>query len=68
MKAYHEQRYPVAIDVLVAIHNPDGTVCESWVDGIKGLNVGHALYLARLNWPACTVTLHDAPSHLIREA
>lgn len=46
MKSYDEQRYPVAIAVRLIWY--DGfTYC----DCIKGLNTGHALYLARKNWP-----------------
>jgi len=42
---YYEQRYPVA--VAVRITWDDGMIHD---DEIKGLNVGHALYLARRNW------------------
>lgn len=50
MKSYAEQRYPVSVAVIVSW--PDG---DEHADEIKGLNVGHALYLARLNWPGATV-------------
>ena len=51
MKTYEEQRYPVSIKVKVAYHG------HVFTDHIKGLNPGHALYLARLNWPGAeTVT------------
>ena len=50
---YDEQRYPVSINVLIIWS--DGL---TYTDSIKGLNIGHALYLARLNWPdAESVTL-----------
>lgn len=44
IKEFNEQKYPVAITVLVT--NKYG----SWLDGIKGLNKGHAMFLARANW------------------
>jgi len=47
MKKFHEQTYPVTI--LVNLVDQDG---ENWLDEIKGLNVGHALYRAKINWPA----------------
>lgn len=43
---FEEQQYTVSITVLVTW--ADGLTL---VDDIKGLNIGHALYLARLNWP-----------------
>ena len=49
---YAQQQYPVSITVLVTWS--DGL---THVDEIKGLNPGHALYLARLNWPDARVTL-----------
>jgi len=44
MKSFSEQLYHVTIRVLVVYGD------DSWYDEIKGLNAGHALYLARLNW------------------
>jgi hypothetical protein len=49
MKTYYEQKYKHSIEILVKYHN------DSWIDGIKGLNKGHALYLARLNWPGAKI-------------
>ena len=55
MKAYEEQNYPVSVPVRVTW--ADGMTHE---DEIKGLNIGHALHLAHLNWPdALTVSAHD---------
>ncbi len=50
MKSYHEQKYKhsQAVRVIFA----DGDEIE---DEIKGLNKGHALYLAELNWPDAKV-------------
>lgn len=45
MKQYHEQNYPVSIEVKVSF---SGFTFE---DEIKGPNEGHVLYLAKLNWP-----------------
>jgi hypothetical protein len=45
MKDYSEQKYRVSITVRIVW--ADGMV---HVDEIKGLNIGHALYLACLNW------------------
>lgn len=44
MKTYSEQRYGVEVNVLVV------TSTQAWVDGIKGMNLGHALWRARQNW------------------
>lgn len=49
MKTYAEQRYPVARRVLVVF--PD----DRFVDGIKGLSVGHALWRARWNWDGAKI-------------
>jgi len=49
MKDYNEQRYTVSINVRVTLGD------MTWTDAIKGLNVGHALYLARLNWPTAII-------------
>lgn len=49
MKTYAEQRYPVARRVLVVF--PD----DRFVDGIKGLSVGHALWRARWNWDGAEI-------------
>jgi len=46
MKGYEDQKYPVSVEV--EVRWSDGQVHR---DAIKGLNVGHALYLGRLNWP-----------------
>lgn len=45
MKGYYEQKYPLSIDVRVIFSDSDAIE-----DSIKGLNAGHALYLARKNW------------------
>jgi hypothetical protein len=50
MSGYHDERYGVAVRVRVTWR--DGA---SHVDEVKGLNVGHALYRARLNWPEALV-------------
>ena len=50
VKGYFDQNYPCSVEVLVTFDDGD-----SFVDGIKGLNVGHALYLARLNWDGASV-------------
>jgi|TARA_R110002153_G_scaffold147979_4_gene299260 hypothetical protein len=53
MKTYIEQAYKVSIVVKVSY---PATLCgSSWIDGIKGLNIGHALYLARQNWEGATI-------------
>jgi hypothetical protein len=55
MKSYEEQNYPVSVPVRVTW--ADGLIHE---DEIKGLNIGHAIFLARLNWPdAATITAHN---------
>lgn len=51
MKTYDEQNYPVSIDVRVSY---PGNI---WLDGVKGLNVGHAMYLASENWPGAEIEL-----------
>jgi len=48
MKQYHEQKYPIAIKIRITISG--GIMGQTWVDGIKGLNVGHAMHLAHKNW------------------
>jgi hypothetical protein len=58
VKPYCMQRYPVSIKVKVTYvgHWADGGHC--FTDHIKGLNSGHALYRAGLNWPSAkTITL-----------
>ena len=46
LKSFHEQKYPVTIEVLVR-----GCISgKPFTDQIKGLNIGHALYLAKDNW------------------
>lgn len=50
-KSFREQRYPVAI--IVRIYCPEFEM--TFVDGVKGLNKGHALYSARVNWDGCEV-------------
>jgi len=48
MKSYFQQKYPVSVKVEVWFdHSGEDTM----IDEIKGLNAGHAFYLARLNWP-----------------
>ncbi|MHC4458561.1 MAG: hypothetical protein ACYS0I_16035 [Planctomycetota bacterium] len=44
MKTYKERKYP--IEALVKVSYP-GNV---WIDGIDGLNLGHAVWRARQNW------------------
>lgn len=51
MKTFREQKYPIAIRVLLT--DEDGWTAE---DAIKGLNIGHALYMARMNWEGFTPT------------
>jgi len=53
MKSYHEQNYPVSINVSVTFSLFDED--DTFEDSIKGLNEGHALYLARLNWPDAVI-------------
>lgn len=48
MKDYYEQNYPISIDVRVTFKTAFGL--DTFTDSIKGLNEGHALYLARINW------------------
>lgn len=50
MKSYYDQNYKHSQAVRVTLE--DGDVFE---DEIKGLNAGHALYLARLNWVGAKV-------------
>ena len=50
MKSYYEQKYKHS--QLVRVIFADGEEIE---DEIKGLNKGHALYLAQLNWPEAKV-------------
>ena len=50
MKSYSQQNYPCSIKVRIRFDN--GTLM---VDYIKGLNPGHALWLAWQNWPAAIV-------------
>ena len=50
MKTYNEQSYKTSILVNITFDN--GYTFE---DGIKGLNIGHALYLARQNWEGATI-------------
>lgn len=53
-KPYGAQRYPVAITVRVIFPEfPDAPL----VDGVKGLNAGHALWRARQNWPNASVAI-----------
>jgi len=46
MLDYDDQNYPYVLPVIVYFDN------HSWSDAIKGLNKGHALYLAYKNWPS----------------
>ncbi len=50
MKTYEEQKYKHSQTVRVIFE--DGSEIE---DEIKGLNKGHALYLAEKNWPGAKV-------------
>ena len=50
MKTFEEQRYKHVQLVRVIFANGDEIE-----DEIKGLNKGHALYLAQLNWPEAKV-------------
>jgi hypothetical protein len=49
MKTFEEQNYPCTIEVKVLWSDGD-----SITDQIKGLNEGHALYLAKLNWESAS--------------
>ncbi len=50
MKGFYEQKYKCIVAVRVKYDFMD------WFeDEIKGLNDGHALYLARVNWPGAIV-------------
>ena len=51
MKSYEEQNYNYSIDIEIDFR--DGTGLH--YDSIKGLNRGHALYLARQNWPGAEI-------------
>jgi hypothetical protein len=55
IKGFSEQRYPVTVNVRVTW--PDG---DTELDQIKGLNPGHALHLARENWPGARVDIIEA--------
>jgi hypothetical protein len=55
MKTYITTKYPVAIIVRVTPY--DTRYNQPWIDGIKGLNVGHALHEAQDNWPLYQITL-----------
>lgn len=48
MKSFSEQEYSFTLAISITIDN------FTFQDEIKGLNRGHALYLARLNWPEAT--------------
>jgi hypothetical protein len=50
MKSFEQQKYPFVLKVYVLW--ADGL---SHIDEIKGLNKGHALKLARENWPGAAV-------------
>ena len=47
MKSFDEQKYTCTIKVQITFEDSN----DIYTDEIKGLNPGHALYLARLNWP-----------------
>jgi hypothetical protein len=49
-KGYHEQNYPHSQPVRVTM--PDGS---SFVDAVKGMNAGHAMWRARDNWPGASI-------------
>jgi hypothetical protein len=49
MKTFNELNYPCIIEVEVFFNE------ESIIDDIKGLNVGHALYMAKQNWESATL-------------
>ena len=65
MKTYAEQNYPVELRLVVkssAIIQPAGSKryivgAIRWFDAIKGLNTGHALWLAKANWPGASFTV-----------
>jgi hypothetical protein len=58
IKTYQQQCYPVTVKVRVTYHGCWADGGHSFTDHIKGLNSGHALYLAGLNWPSAkTITL-----------
>ena len=50
MKGFHAEKYPISLTLVLCFS--DG---EQWEDGIKGLNVGHALWRARQNWDGVTI-------------
>jgi len=52
MKSWGEQNYPVSIAVMVKY--PD---MPAFLDEIKGLNKGHAVYLAHKNWEGAIITV-----------
>jgi len=57
MKTYQEQNYPVSVRVSVKIYCPL-TGINRWIEEFKGLNPGHALWMAKQNYdPSYHVTL-----------
>ena len=53
---FDEQRFPCTIPVHVTFTDHDGYTFGI-VDKVRGLNVGHALYRARNNWPTGSVRI-----------
>ncbi len=49
---FYNQNYPVTIQILCITDN-----WNCWLDEIKGLNAGHALWRARDNWPHAEIVL-----------
>lgn len=50
MKSYSEQKYNFELNVLVTQKDSKGRIVLQWKDAHKGLNAGHALFLAKKNW------------------
>jgi hypothetical protein len=53
---YVDQNFPCSIKVCVTFESSG----DSFVDWVKGLNSGHALYRARWNWEGATITILEA--------
>lgn len=50
MRGYYAERYQVSLSLVLCFE--DGV---TWEDGIKGLNIGHALWRACQNWDGVTI-------------
>ncbi len=55
MKTYHEQKYTHVSKFKMTFELFGKT--ETFIEEHKGLNAGHALYLAKRNWLDCSVEL-----------